>query len=146
MNLSVADNLKTLVTLIAGVSELATSTGTSVGGQLPDPTVSSTPLPSAWVVYAGRAPTSTPKNGVVPKGTPAKNLFVVMVYLDNSSGQDNLIVHQIPILEKVVHAVTGQDSSQSPGAFRFSFEGERLASVNPKRLTYEMRFSIGSYL
>jgi len=141
----VRTQLETLYSLISGVTELATSTGTSVGGQLPDPTVVEGPVPAAWIVYAGRAPIETSRNGVVAQSTPCKNLFVVMVYLDNSQGQDNLLSVQIPILEKVVKAVAGKEVPNE-ASYRFSFEGERLASINPKRLSYEMRFSITSHL
>jgi hypothetical protein len=143
---NVTDNLSTLYSYVSGVTELATTTGTSVGGKLADPTVVTGPVPSAWILYAGRMPVDPPKNGVVPVGGPVKILFVVMVYLDNSLGQDNLIAMQLPILDKVTKAVTGKETAGSPGGYRFSFEGERLASISPKRLTYEVRFSIVSYL
>jgi hypothetical protein len=142
--MNVVQQLLTLYTLLTSVSELTDSTGMSVSGTLPDPTAQDGPLPGAWLVYGGRNPIDKPKNGVVAQGTMCQNLFVVMIYLDYSLGQDNLINVQLPILEKVVHAIAGQEITGLGGGFRFSFEGERLASINPKRLSYEMRFSIVS--
>lgn len=86
-------------------------------------------------------------NGVIAKGSTLKNSFVVMVYLDNSKGQNDLITNQLPTLEKIVKAVQGQEvQTDTPGQFRFSFEGERLASITPVRLAYEQRYSIISHL
>ena len=144
--MSVANHLLSLLTYVSGISAFSTSTGTSQGEQLPDPTGLYANLPSTWVIYAGRAPISPAINGVVAKGTAIKNQFVIMVYLDNSQGQDNLMAVQIPLLESIVSAVAGNPSLDTPDGYRFSFEGERLTSVNPKRLIYEMRFSIVSHV
>ena len=144
--MSVANNLLSLLTYISGIPAFATSVGTSQGEQLPDPTGLYSNLPSTWVVYAGRTPIDPPKNGVVTKGTAVKNQFVVKIYLDNSQGQDNLMAVQIPLLESIVFAVAGNPSLDTPNGYRFSFEGERLTSVNPKRLIYEMHFSIVSHV
>lgn len=145
--MSTTSQLETLYALISAVPGLEGTTGMKVGGQGADATVISTPLPAAWIVYAGKTPVEKPINGVVLRGpVQVKNLFVVMLYLDYSVDQNVLASTQVPLLASVVSAVVGKEDSGSPGGFRFNFEGERLASINPKRLTYEMRFSIVSYL
>jgi hypothetical protein len=143
----ISEALSTLLALIATVPELAQSTGMSVGMSESDPTSVEMTLPAAWPLYVGKAPNQKPANGVVPASQSLTNEFIVMVYLDNSKGQNNMITVQSPILEKVISAVHGSRVvSPLPGQFQFYFSGERLVSANPVRLAYEQRFCLVSYL
>jgi len=135
--------MEQLYTLVSGVTKLANSTGTSVSTTYPDPTSVSIPLPAAWIAYAGSVPQDKIQGGVVPKQLSLKNIFVVMVYLDNTQGQDALINAQLPILDAVVEAIRGVEATATK--FRFNFEGQRLHSVTAARLAYEQRYSVVTY-
>lgn len=134
----IATFLASLIGAVETVTSLSTKTGMSVGGVYPDPTTIQIPLPACWVLYGGRVPTEKVMGGVVPKNVIVKDIFIVMIYLDNTKGQKDMETNQLPILEQVVASVRGLDT----GAFRFAFEGERLQSVTPAKLTYEQRYSV----
>lgn len=142
----VADALTALLAAITSVPELAGKTGMSVGGVYPDPTAVEVPLPAAHPIYGGKVPVDKVQGGVAPRGVTTKNIFIVMLYLDNTLGQNNVVTVQLPILEKVLVAVRGLASPVgSVAGFRFAFDGERLHSITPKKITYEQRYSLISH-
>ena len=137
--------MQALATALAGVPAIANSTGTSVNSTYPDPTVTQIPLPAAWLGYAGSVPLDKPLNGFSGRGVTRKLIYVVMVYLDNTLGQNAFLTTQLPILDEIVAAVRGLLPTPGQAGFAFAFEGERLHSLTTKRVTYEQRFSLITY-
>lgn len=137
----IAENAANLVGLIRSVPSLANSAGFAAGGKAPDPALTKIPLPAAWVLYIGDKP-NEPSTGANPAGQTLTANFVVMLYIPYVSETD-LETNQYPLLEAVIQSIRGQ---QAPKGMKWHYEGQRLASVNPDRLSYEQRYSLTAFV
>jgi len=148
----IAELLAAVIATLETVPALTGNIGTSVGSAAPDPTSIDIPLPAAWPVYVGNAVLPMQggepvRNGMQPRAVVVKSLISVMIYLDNSKGQSNLINTQLPVLETVTTALRGLNiPAGSTNGFRLIYEGERVHSITPSRLSYEQRYSIMVHL
>ena len=146
----IVDATTALLAQLNSVAGLANNVGMSVGGAASDPTSNLMPTPGAWVVYVGKVPATagtTMPNGMTPRGVVIRVLFSVMVFLDNSKGQNHLNTVGMPLLEEIIASVRGVTVPLGEAnGFRFTFEGERLHAVTASRLSYEQIYSIIMHL
>lgn len=135
------ENAQNLLALVETVPALVKTSGLAVGGRATDPAMASIPLPSAWVILADDKPRD-PETGSNPDGQVVITTYVVMVYVPYIS-QADLIANQLPLLESVMKAVRGK---QSTSGQKWRYEGQKLTLINTDRLAYEQRFSVIGFI
>lgn len=135
------ENAQNLLSLVETVPALVKTSGLAVGGRSTDPAMASIPLPSAWVILADDKPRD-PETGSNPDGQVVITTYVVMVYVPYIS-QADLITNQLPLLESVMKAVRGK---QSTSGQKWRYEGQKLTLINTDRLAYEQRYSVIGFI
>ncbi|MGZ3307272.1 MAG: hypothetical protein ACXU85_01805 [Xanthobacteraceae bacterium] len=137
----IAENAEHLLSLVQSVPQLAEKSGFAVGGQVPDPGLSKTPLPAAWVILSGDQCADNDAS-LRPAIEVVEMTFVVMLYVPYL-GQADLLANQFPLLEAVIKAARGE---KAPSGHRWRYVGQRLALVNTDKLAYEQRYTLTAVL
>lgn len=131
--------LNELYGLIVGVTAFANITGTSLGGNEPDPTLTSLTPPACWVSFIGDAPKEPPGSIVLTKEV-LTFIYTAFIYLPMTK-QTEMISTWLPLLAQIMNGVRGKDSFSNTG-HRWAYGGQKLALVNTNRLVYAQRYTI----
>jgi hypothetical protein len=126
-----------LIDLIKTVPEFENRVGTSVGGTDIDPTMSTVPLPFAWIIFDGDQAQDSGNVGKIMQQVQLR--FVVQVVVPNGT-QTNMLTVQYPFLESVIGSVRGQDGPV--GAFKWKYEGQVMDSIQSDYIRFEQYYSI----
>lgn len=136
----IGDITTSLVTEIATVSALAGRVGTELGGGEADPTLTSIPVPAAWVVFESAQDTSQGDGRTGADGKYQRLLLTyrVILVLECGSGE---VDHktQLQTLEDVAAAVRGKNPL-AYGATPWAFQGMALLSRETDRMSYSLNF------
>ena len=126
---------------LKSVPALENRIGLNPAGGASDPSMSSVPMPAAWLIYDG--------DGIF--GEEMRTAYI-QDYVYNFSvelmvskkDQADLINTQLPTIEAIARSVVGQESTDD--ALRWTYQGAQLVDVFDDRFIYLLRFStIGAY-
>jgi hypothetical protein len=132
-----------LINKIKAVPAFQGRVGAAVGGTEADPTLANAPVPFAWVIYGGSAPTGEQYEGG-KRYRETSYLFNVVIGIGYGKEADLLNTY-LPVLEATQQAVAGFEVSGVSNAGLWEYQGERLDDVQPARLTYSITFSVTGY-
>lgn len=134
-----------LVQRIETVPALAGSTGTTLGGTEADPTMTSIPVPAAWVVFesAQDQSQSDGKSGSDSRYQRLLLSYRVVLVLQYGAGEAAMKL-QLKMIEDVASAVRGSvalDYGNTPWAY----QGCSLLSVETDRIAYSLSFQTSAH-
>lgn len=108
--------------------------GLALGASKYDPNMEKIQVPNVWVVFINDV-----NNQPTIKCTPTIELnFIVKIQLSYTTEQD-LIVSQLPILEKTIKAVHGQPS---PNGFYWIYRGSQLDTIQAGKAVFDQQYSL----
>jgi hypothetical protein len=141
----IAELTQHLCTQIETVSALAGSTGTTLGGTEADPTMTSIPMPAAWVIFESAQDTSQTdgKTGHDSRYQKLLLSYRVVLVLRYGEGETDLKA-QLKMIEDVAAAVRGKQALDF-GADPWSYDGCSLLTVETNRIAYALSFQTMAY-
>lgn len=135
----IAELAQDLINKVKTVPALANNVGLASAGGPSDPSMSTAPLPSAWLLFESDSVTNTDIRGQLPEDIVFNFTLAVMIsYTD----QDDLINTQLPTIEAIARSVSGKDSTNF--ALRWKYQGAQLVDVFTDRLVYELKFMVSA--
>ena len=134
-----------LVQQISTVPALAGSTGTTIGGTEADPTMTTIPVPAAWVVFESAQDAS---QGDGKTGSDSRYQRLVLTYrvvlvLQYGQGETDL-KEQLKTIEDISAAVRGSIPLDF-GATPWAYLGCSLMSIETDRIAYSMSFQTSAH-
>jgi len=134
-----------LVQRISTVSALAGSTGTTIGGTEADPTMTTIPVPAAWVVFEGAqdASQNDGKSGADSRYQRLVLTFRTVLVLQYGQGETALLL-QLKMIEDVAAAVRGSTPLDF-GASPWAYQGCSLMSIETDRIVYSLSFQTSAH-
>lgn len=131
---------ESLVDQIKTVAVLANSTGTTLGGGEADPTLTSIPVPAAWVVFESAQDISQGDGLSGSTGRQQRLLLTyrVVLVLAYGEGEANMKT-QLRTIENVANAVRGK-SSHEFAASPWAYQGCSLLAIETDRISYQLTF------
>lgn len=139
------DIIQHLVDRISTVSALAGSTGTTMGGTEADPTLTTVPMPVAWVVLQS-AQDDAGKDGKTAADSKYQRLlltFSVFLVQEYGEGDDEQGL-KLKMIDDVAAAVRGTQAL-SFGCDPWAYQGCQLAFIQTNRIAYELFFQVRAY-
>lgn len=134
----IAEFAQDLIDKIKTVDALGDRVGLAAGGGATDPSMSSVPMPAAWLVYDGDSVTADTFQSPVEDLEFRFVLQLMVSYKD----QLDLINTQLPTIEAIARSVSGQESINSGSRWRYL--GAQLVATSDDRLIYELSFMVAA--
>lgn len=140
----IAELAADLLAKVQAVPALTTRTGLTLGGRAQDPGLLKVSTPAAWIVMKGDQvdddsnSTHGPASGFVPKTQTMLGVWSVTLFIGYVDDAD-MITNQYPLLEATAEAV---HATETPSGMRWRYIGQKVVTVYPDRLAYELRFTV----
>ena len=138
---SIAQDLLTKVKTVTAFGTTPVRVGLAVGGKGIDPTMEKVILPASWVIYTGDTNIDTSNQGEC--GPNIRMEFIVKILVSYGTESD-LITNQFTLLENVINAVNGK--AGPVGTKKWKYEGQTIDELTDKRLVFDQRYSIITFL
>lgn len=124
-----------LISLLKNVEEFGGRVGPALSS-IADPSATEIPVPCAWALFVG-AQNQTEER----RFSDVNYEWSVSVVLSYESAEV-LLNNSYRTLDKAVAAVSGQDSLDFAGVWRFA--GQQLVDVTADKMIYELRFTVAT--